>query len=274
MRGALGVLSWRSRSKWDHPRTCGEHRVKVSMTWSIWGSSPHMRGALAEQDEALAQLGIIPAHAGSTGWVTVWKEGVRDHPRTCGEHVGVTTGEWGVSGSSPHMRGAQLVRAGHRLWQGIIPAHAGSTCCCRWWSARSWDHPRTCGEHLPVRHPHLPGAGIIPAHAGSTQVDGCCVVDHRDHPRTCGEHFMAACATVAASGSSPHMRGAPRPVQLHGGQVGIIPAHAGSTAHRLVTPKAATDHPRTCGEHLLVPVHDAFGFGSSPHMRGAPNGTR
>ena len=29
----------------------------------------------------------------------------------------------------------------------ITPADAGKTACSRWYSARTWDHPRGCGEN-------------------------------------------------------------------------------------------------------------------------------
>ena len=45
-----------------------------------------MRGALADQDETLTELGIIPAYAGSTVGLLIGYIGQGDHPRICGEH--------------------------------------------------------------------------------------------------------------------------------------------------------------------------------------------
>ena len=50
---------------------------------------------------------------------------------------------------------------------------------------------------------------------------------------------------------------------------GIIPADAGSTLGRLDNTVAGGDHPRGCGEHLLLVVPTWRGVGSSPRMRGA-----
>ena len=53
---------------------------------SFEGSSPRMRGALAQFQRAGAYRGIIPAYAGSTT-PRSWPVGVQpDHPRVCGEH--------------------------------------------------------------------------------------------------------------------------------------------------------------------------------------------
>ena len=53
-------------------------------------------------------------------------------------------------------------------------------------------------------------------------------------------------------------------VNMHG----IIPAHAGNTS--LVVPLKFTsrDHPRACGEHMIISSMQMLRTGSSPRMRG------
>ena len=53
-------------------------------------------------------------------------------------------------------------------------------------------------------------------------------------------------------GSSPRMRGAQMQLRIGEGAVGIIPADAGSTAGTAGRHCADQDHPRGCGEHLLI----------------------
>ena len=50
----------------DHPRVCGEHRIRDDVALGGKGSSPRMRGALelTNREEWLTR--IIPAYAGST----------------------------------------------------------------------------------------------------------------------------------------------------------------------------------------------------------------
>ena len=113
-----------------------------------------------------------------------------DHPRMCGEHV-MMVGSFRLSkGSSPHVRGALLADRAIICAFGIIPACAGSTSTQSDQPTEYGDHPRMCGEHMPIignnnldsgSSPHVRGArvlhahgqrspGIIPACAGST----CC----------------------------------------------------------------------------------------------------
>ena len=91
----------------DHPRIRGEH-------------------------DQLPQLlpvpsRIIPAYAGSTPHRTASAAPPADHPRIRGEHIQWGSSGDGVSGSSPHTRGAREIFAAHCASYGIIPAYAGST---------------------------------------------------------------------------------------------------------------------------------------------------
>ena len=178
------------------------------------GSSPHTRGApstrtsrrcrltdhprirgehLTVDDRMVGPVGIIPAYAGSTSRLSRWP------PK--------------IAGSSPHTRGALRV--------GVC------------YSYGRWDHPRIRGEHRSPAQRHSQHPRIIPAYAGSTgeavafepdrvgssphtrgALGGAAdaATDSEDHPRIRGEHLVGRHVAV--------------------GLVGIIPAYAGSTAHR------------------------------------------
>ena len=172
-----------------------------------------------------------------------------DHPRTCGEHTSVGYANVIAKGSSPHMRGTRDHPRRCAVDGGIIPAHAGNTDADSAVVAHIVDHPRTCGEHSHVTlhslkvvgsSPHMRGtrfirslcfrcSGIIPAHAGNTSRPPAYSTRSRDHPRTCGEHSSVASHLRVNPGSSPHMRGTPRPPSAAPLCQGIIPAHAGNT---------------------------------------------
>ena len=66
------------------------------------------------------------------------------------------------------------------------------------------------------------------------------------------------------------MRGALESPGRHENPVGIIPADAGSTVAPARRSGWYTDHPRGCGEHLIIAFQDGSLLGSSPRMRGAP----
>ena len=187
------------------------------------------------------------------------------------------------------MRGAQFRGEFVDHLVGIIPACAGSTTGVAASAKVTRDHPRMCGEHgrlatMPCRSPgsspHVRGAqrlerqscslsGIIPACAGSTSWETLRRSSIRDHPRMCGEHSVKHNAKGNDQGSSPHVRGARRRQQDHPGSQGIIPACAGSTPMSPTGRGAMWDHPRMCGEHVLVALDQQDRPGSSPHVRGA-----
>ncbi len=136
----------------DHPRACGEHAIGYTMHHLKTGSSPRMRGALGSHAVARIELGIIPAHAGSTRGQALRMSLRRDHPRACGEHLLAQVSVPLYPGSSPRMRGAHQVTRFVVCAYGIIPAHAGSTRATILSRLRIKDHPRACGEHV---HPGL-----------------------------------------------------------------------------------------------------------------------
>ena len=211
----------------DHPRVCGEH---ISACWNPFvhlGSSPRMRGTHSHSMVTARQHGIIPAYAGNTEVSMKCWTVPRDHPRVCGEHHAVIIFNFGVSGSSPRMRGTHPREFVAQVGEGIIPAYAGNTVNHGLAPSRHKDHPRVCGEHsapqkshtckkgssprmrgtLPPRHCRVHSSGIIPAYAGNTLGNSMPETAPRDHPRVCGEHAAASGIDALGSGSSPRMRG-------------------------------------------------------------------
>ena len=190
------------------------------------------------------------------------------------------------------MRGARYALGHVSPVGGIIPAYAGSTSALLNIARPMTDHPRVCGEHRQRRwesawpsgsSPRMRGAphvgevcwsyrGIIPAYAGSTGNIQKCRSTCGDHPRVCGEHERLDHQQVRRSGSSPRMRGAPLLRQSGTWPSGIIPAYAGSTLPAVCFRCCRWDHPRVCGEHAIVAARALYDAGSSPRMRGAPNG--
>ena len=215
----------------------------------VGGSSPHTRGARRVGPVVLPRRGIIPAYAGSTDAHVGSDATYPDHPRIRGEHSPTTPPGRRRNGSSPHTRGARVAARECLPRLGIIPAYAGSTGMDLRPAVTTADHPRIRGEHgdrggedglyagssphtrgaRPPRPGKTPASGIIPAYAGST---GPGVFDPprgRDHPRIRGEHRGCQCLSARTSGSSPHTRGALLGLVDLGGELGIIPAYAGST---------------------------------------------
>ena len=131
----------------------------------------------------------------------------------------------------------------------ITPAGAGKTDKQGNFHARSWDHPRRCGENrrFEVRKPRRrgsppqvrgkPGAcspaistpGITPAGAGKTASIAVLIASRTDHPRRCGENNAAMVMKPGAPGSPPQVRGKPVFRSREPNPSGITPAGAGKT---------------------------------------------
>ena len=151
----------------DHPRGCGEHESVTVCRVPVAGSSPRMRGAQVPSVGLRIAHGIIPADAGSTEWVTGWRETEEDHPRGCGEHLLAASWQSAEGGSSPRMRGALAARKVPTDQQRIIPADAGSTVGLRVVYAHDEDHPRGCGEHAQPTVDFGYGGGSSPRMRGA-----------------------------------------------------------------------------------------------------------
>ena len=110
--------------------------------------------------------------------------------------------------------------------------------------------------------------GITPACAGKRARPSPCRSQSRDHPRACGEKRVGSLASVGLSGSPPRVRGkACRCPPLDTNQR-ITPACAGKRKPPPDRHKNWGDHPRMCGEKLLISAYFRFKRGSPPAYAG------
>ena len=191
-------------------------------------------------------------------------------------------------GSSPLTRGRPARGLPMHHPRRLIPAHAGSTASTAGKKTAGRAHPRSRGvDRLPVlastrrvgsspltrgrqcrTHGRTDQRGLIPAHAGST-----CSLSSRlrwgaAHPRSRGVDCRDTAPAAGENGSSPLTRGRPLEPSVSVGVVGLIPAHAGSTASTRPTSYAATAHPRSRGVDACTADATAPQAGSSPLTRG------
>ena len=155
----------------------------------------------------------------------------------------------GELGSPPQVRGKHLRTKFPREADGITPAGAGKTRPQQRVQCPRRDHPRRCGENLPitgwtsrtrgsppqVRGKHVKNiydevvTRITPAGAGKTGHIHRIRLRNRDHPRRCGENFCPRQSMLAIMGSPPQVRGKP-PEKLPESLIKrITPAGAGKT---------------------------------------------
>ena len=192
-------------------------------------------------------------------------------------------------GSSPLTRGKRAVQDGHALGggsspltrgkhhaaspltevEGLIPAHAGKTRPRGRSGLQRRAHPRSRGENTPPLTPpvnrlgsspltrgkrvllalHSLLDGLIPAHAGKTSRRFGKCPWRTAHPRSRGENHKLPGRTGAFLGSSPLTRGKPMVSIVLSFFEGLIPAHAGKTAHQAFIRSHERAHPRSRGEN-------------------------
>ena len=249
MRGTPGPSSLIFSGHTDHPRACGELPIARPGERAGLGSSPRMRGTRALAKSEFGIIRIIPAHAGNSPATSQTPGACSDHPRACGElacQIRIWDRPGGSSracgelqhgilqpldrvGSSPRMRGTRSRIDSHGLGLRIIPAHAGnSRSVVSFTAALTGSSPRMRGTPSnPPTGPLL--ARIIPAHAGNSSRSVSAAPTVPDHPRACGELRRGRRSQASWSGSSPRMRGTPRPARAASPHYRIIPAHAGNS---------------------------------------------
>ena len=186
-----------------------------------------MRGKDASLLGASYATGITPAYAGKRPYGLSRPVPPRDHPRVCGEKLGMRFSGSPLLGSPPRMRGKGPVPGQLHRRAGITPAYAGKSPRCCPGDRPPWDHPRVCGEKLfpPLKSvflqgspprmrgkaalfwPAPPGSGITPAYAGKRVLFFIFLFLSWDHPRVCGEKLSEAMKIRDALGSPPRMRG-------------------------------------------------------------------
>ena len=75
---------------------------------------------------------------------------------------------------------------------------------------------------------------------------------HQDHPRLCGEKFTLLLLSWKSKGSPPPMRGKEEAAPKLESDRRITPAYAGKRGKGWQAGNSTQDHPRLCGEKLLI----------------------
>ena len=178
-----------------HPRACGERQAAGFGSFQPFGSSPRMRGTPEAPTGVFSSGRFIPAHAGNALAQQPAPSATSVHPRACGERVPRFFCSARPRGSSPRMRGTQLLREPQPTSKRFIPAHAGNAYSVRLPEWLITVHPRACGERAPKldikgakygSSPRMRGtrfqalvdrgqSRFIPAHAGNA-----CILDFSD----------------------------------------------------------------------------------------------
>ena len=127
-----------------------------------------------------------------------------------------------------------------------------------------------CGENQPQSMESTIKRGSPPHVRGKRIHSALNYKTPMDHPRMCGENVAGQTEGRDKSGSPPHVRGKLYRTSRNVKRPGITPACAGKTKKVSYFIYKAWDHPRMCGENMLVWGFDSAEKGSPPHVRGKP----
>ena len=109
---------------------------------------------------------------------------------------------------------------------------------------------------------------ITPACAGKRDHVSIMLKAFGDHPRMCGEKISLVIRLKTKMGSPPHVRGKDISAGTIARTLGITPACAGKSVITHDLAALCEDHPRMCGEKVIVWPSGLFTVGSPPHVRG------
>ena len=130
-----------------HPRSRGEHEELFSQGQQLCGSSPLARGTRRPPRRTHSRARLIPARAGNTCSRLSSRFGSAAHPRSRGEHFGLSRSRLTRTGSSPLARGTPRVHLQALPNRRLIPARAGNTRRPAPPPLKSPAHPRSRGDH-------------------------------------------------------------------------------------------------------------------------------
>ena len=170
------------------------------------------------------------------------------------------------------MRGKPFQLRNKVLDQRNIPAYAGKTCSGVWSPGFIKEHPRVCGENWSILQIGASWCRNIPAYAGKTAGVAFQIRVRREHPRVCGENSKGFIRVFLSVGTSPRMRGKPRNRGDLMDANRNIPAYAGKTLPEKLYEILPGEHPRVCGENIIIARNGVVFRGTSPRMRGKPSG--
>ncbi len=210
------------------------------------------------------------------------------HPRGCGERLSASLFSFGLTGSSPRVRGTPPAGVSVPGQSRFIPAGAGNATRLNRRGSAVTVHPRGCGERTERQPTYTDQGGssprvrgtpaplqydgrnfrFIPAGAGNADKSNTMLAVMSVHPRGCGERIFRNRNNGAVGGSSPRVRGTLYQCGDDRNSGRFIPAGAGNAPPFLPEHGCRPVHPRGCGERVYRIGKRQHAAGSSPRVRG------
>ena len=176
----------------DHPRVCGEKRLRLHISMPMLGSPPRVRGKVSHDCGTCPRARITPACAGKSGYRDPARGEGQDHPRVCGEKGFTSRSKRPCQGSPPRVRGKAGCHVFVLLVCRITPACAGKSSFRDEVKSNGRDHPRVCGEKWQRRNWSQRLAGSPPRVRGKALVSHMCSGRLRITPACAGKRLKKA----------------------------------------------------------------------------------
>ena len=186
----------------------------------------------------------------------------------CGEKHRLAQDQMGAKGSPPRVRGKARLPKTFIARFGITPACAGKSVKSNLIMDFCWDHPRGCGEKGLSIAGQMKNLGSPPRVRGKAErkCDGRMVSGIT--PACAGKSNALLREAGWIWGSPPRVRGKARRQYDNQQSKGITPACAGKSSEVLMKQFTTRDHPRVCGEKMILPLWAMCRKGSPPRVRG------
>ena len=196
------------------------------------------------------------------------------YPRICGEKQRTLAIQDEPQGSPPRMRGKGQAWMKEGDSERITPAYAGKSLTASSGNTGRKDHPRVCGEKFRAYAMIWQEWGSPPRMRGKELHVGILLCGIGITPAYAGKSTPTRHQKATWCGSPLHMRGKDEYRRAAGPNLGITPAYAGKSFPTSMFRSVGRDHPRICGEKIVVSRTWCSRSGLPPRMRGKVSSIR
>ena len=271
------------------PRVCGDYDTRSPVKNCARDTTPRMRGLHRNGCEVQTYRRYNPAYAGTTCVDATTQRGATIQPRVCGDYRRSANSVFGVSDTTPRMRG--LRRDDHRSWRATRynPAYAGTTPAAVSFCVPVPIQPRVCGDYLSLSPlgpqpfdttPRMRGLRshgrhnmnvrrYNPAYAGTTLAYPKTTGRREIQPRVCGDYSRRTFGGLRSFRYNPAYAGTTAPLLLWGASTEIQPRVCGDYCYREKGGgNPAPIQPRVCGDYSTLYGTPLRYADTTPRMRG------
>ena len=212
------------------PRVCGDYKYANLRTYSLYDTTPRVRGLQQMVFAWARDARYNPACAGTTNTPISARTLYTIQPRVCGDYVAPNCSSGVAIDTTPRVRGLPIGHAVRTCSRRYNPACAGTTSQAYQTAHHHTIQPRVCGDYINLFLPRAvcfdttprvrglrsspcPTAQQVrynPACAGTTFSVPKVSLFPAIQPRVCGDYAVIASRRPSQVDTTPRVRGLPR----------------------------------------------------------------